>query len=121
MGEVFQATARPGFRMLLGRENPRLTRDQIDHIYDASGYWATKSSSSSCRASPPPPGHPPARRRVRDPVVVAHLEYSGLPRDASQLEALRDTAYTSISTWLSLGTRISRPSTEERRAVHIRV
>jgi pimeloyl-ACP methyl ester carboxylesterase/2-polyprenyl-6-methoxyphenol hydroxylase-like FAD-dependent oxidoreductase len=42
-GEVFQATAsRPGFRMLLGRENPRLTRDQIDRIYDASRPWATK-------------------------------------------------------------------------------
>ena len=42
-GEVFQATAsRPAFRMLLGRENPRLTRDQIDHIYDASRTWATK-------------------------------------------------------------------------------
>ena len=42
-GEVFQATAsRPAFRMLLGRENPRLTRDQIDRIYDASRSWATK-------------------------------------------------------------------------------
>ena len=43
LGEVFQATAsRPAFRMLLGRENPRLTRDQIDRIYDASRSWATK-------------------------------------------------------------------------------
>jgi pimeloyl-ACP methyl ester carboxylesterase len=43
LGEVVQATAsRPGFRMLLGRENPRLTRDQIDRIYDASRSWATK-------------------------------------------------------------------------------
>jgi pimeloyl-ACP methyl ester carboxylesterase/flavin-dependent dehydrogenase len=42
-GEVFQATAsRPGFRLLLRRENPRLTRDQIDRIYDASRSWATK-------------------------------------------------------------------------------
>jgi pimeloyl-ACP methyl ester carboxylesterase len=42
-GEVFQATtSRPVFRLLLGRENPRLTRDQIDHIYDASRSWATK-------------------------------------------------------------------------------
>jgi pimeloyl-ACP methyl ester carboxylesterase len=42
-GEVFQATAsRPAFRMLLGRENSRLTRDQIDRIYDASRPWATK-------------------------------------------------------------------------------
>ena len=43
LGEVVQATAsRPGFRMLLGRENPRLARDQIDRIYDASRSWATK-------------------------------------------------------------------------------
>ena len=33
LGEVFQATtSRPAFRLLLGRENPRLTRDQIDRI-----------------------------------------------------------------------------------------
>jgi pimeloyl-ACP methyl ester carboxylesterase len=43
LGEVFMATAsRPGFRVLLGRENPRLTRDQLDRIYDASRSWATK-------------------------------------------------------------------------------
>jgi pimeloyl-ACP methyl ester carboxylesterase len=43
LGEVFQATAsRPGFRMLLGRENPRLAREQIDRIYDASRSWPTK-------------------------------------------------------------------------------
>jgi pimeloyl-ACP methyl ester carboxylesterase len=42
-GEVLQATAsRPAFRMLLGREIPRLTREQIDQIYDASRSWATK-------------------------------------------------------------------------------
>jgi pimeloyl-ACP methyl ester carboxylesterase len=42
-GEVFQATAsRPAFRLLLGRENPRLTRDQIDRIYDASRSRDTK-------------------------------------------------------------------------------
>jgi pimeloyl-ACP methyl ester carboxylesterase len=42
-GEAFQALAsRPAYRLLLGRENPRLTRDQIDRIYDASRSWATK-------------------------------------------------------------------------------
>ena len=42
-GEVFQATAsRQAYRLLLGRENPRLTRDQIDRIYDASRSRATK-------------------------------------------------------------------------------
>jgi pimeloyl-ACP methyl ester carboxylesterase len=43
LGEAFQATtSRPAFRLLLSRENPRLTRDQIDRIYDASRSWATK-------------------------------------------------------------------------------
>jgi pimeloyl-ACP methyl ester carboxylesterase len=43
VGEVFQAaTSRPAFRLLLARENPRLTHDQIDRIYDASRSWATK-------------------------------------------------------------------------------
>src|SRR5262249_21117127 len=43
IGEVFQATtSRPAFPLLLGRENPPLTRDQIDRIYDASRSWATK-------------------------------------------------------------------------------
>jgi len=43
LGEVFMATAsRPGFRLLLGRENPRLTHDQLDRIYEASRPWATK-------------------------------------------------------------------------------
>lgn len=42
-GEVFQAaTSRAAFRLLVGRENPRLTRDQIDRIYDASRSWATR-------------------------------------------------------------------------------
>ena len=43
LGELFQATtSRPAFRLLLGRENPGLTHDQIDRIYDASRSWATK-------------------------------------------------------------------------------
>jgi pimeloyl-ACP methyl ester carboxylesterase len=43
LGEVFQATtSRPAFRLLLGRENPRRTRDQIDRIYDASRSRATE-------------------------------------------------------------------------------
>jgi pimeloyl-ACP methyl ester carboxylesterase len=35
-------TSRPAFRLLLWRENPRLTRDRIDRIYDASRSRATK-------------------------------------------------------------------------------
>ncbi len=43
VGELFQLTAnRPGFRMLLSRENPRLSTAVIDRIYDAARGWPTK-------------------------------------------------------------------------------
>lgn len=43
LGELLQATStRPAFRWLLGRDNPRLTRDQIDRIYEAARPWGTK-------------------------------------------------------------------------------
>jgi pimeloyl-ACP methyl ester carboxylesterase len=43
VGELFLLTAnRPGFRMLLSRENPRLSTAAIDRIYDASRGWPTK-------------------------------------------------------------------------------
>lgn len=43
LGELFQATAtRPGFRFLLGRENPKLPREAVDRIYANTRAWATK-------------------------------------------------------------------------------
>lgn len=53
-GELFQLTAtRPGFRILLGRENPRLSTAAIDRIYDASRGWPTKRAVLKLyRASP---------------------------------------------------------------------
>ena len=43
LGEVFQATAmRRGARILLGRQNPELPREAIDHIYSGTRSWATK-------------------------------------------------------------------------------
>ena len=43
VGEIFQATTtRTGFRLLVGRGNPRLSRDEIDRIYDQARTWATK-------------------------------------------------------------------------------
>jgi pimeloyl-ACP methyl ester carboxylesterase len=43
LGELFQLTAtRPGFRMLLGRENPRLQRAVVDRISEAARGWPTK-------------------------------------------------------------------------------
>jgi pimeloyl-ACP methyl ester carboxylesterase len=54
VGELFQLTAnRPGFRMLLGRENPRLSTAAIDRIYDAARSWPTKRAILKLyRASP---------------------------------------------------------------------
>jgi pimeloyl-ACP methyl ester carboxylesterase len=43
LGETFQATStRAAFRLLIGRENPRLPREAIDRIYAATRPWATK-------------------------------------------------------------------------------
>jgi cis-3-alkyl-4-acyloxetan-2-one decarboxylase len=43
VGELFQAsTSRSGFRLLVGRENPRLTREQLDRIYAAARPWGCK-------------------------------------------------------------------------------
>jgi len=43
LGEVFQATAtRPGFRLIFGRENPRLPRATFDRLYADSRPWGTK-------------------------------------------------------------------------------
>lgn len=43
LGEAFMAsTTRPGFRMLVGHDNPRLPASAIDRIYETSRSWATK-------------------------------------------------------------------------------
>ncbi|HEX3834484.1 MAG TPA: alpha/beta hydrolase [Solirubrobacteraceae bacterium] len=54
LGELFQATTtRPAFRMLLGRENPRLPRAALDRLYDVSKSWPTKRAVLKLyRASP---------------------------------------------------------------------
>jgi pimeloyl-ACP methyl ester carboxylesterase len=54
LGELFQATTtRPAFRMLVGRENPRLPRPALDRLYDVSASWPTKRAVLKLyRASP---------------------------------------------------------------------
>ena len=54
LGELFQLTAnRLAFRVLLGRENPRLSTAAIDRIYDAARGWPTKRAVLKLyRASP---------------------------------------------------------------------
>jgi len=43
LGELFMATTtKPGVRMLVGRDNPRLPPPAIDRIYEVSRGWSTK-------------------------------------------------------------------------------
>jgi pimeloyl-ACP methyl ester carboxylesterase len=89
LGEVFMATAsRPAFRLLLGRENPRLTRDQIDHIYDASRSWATKRAVLKLyRATPAATLAAPAaalRPLDRPALVIWGTQDAYVPREQAE-------------------------------------
>jgi len=74
LGELFQATAsRPVFRTLLGRENPRLSRDALDRIYDQTDGWPTKRAVLRLyRATEPDFGEPMAAqfRELDRPALV---------------------------------------------------
>jgi pimeloyl-ACP methyl ester carboxylesterase len=89
LGEVFMATAsRPGFRLLLGRENPRLTRDQLDRIYDASRSWATKRAVLKLyRATPAATLAAPAaalRPLDRPALVIWGTQDAYVPREQAE-------------------------------------
>jgi pimeloyl-ACP methyl ester carboxylesterase len=88
-GEAFQALAcRPAFRLLLGRENPRLTRDQIDRIYDASRSWATKRAVLKLyRATPEATLASPAaalRQLDRPALVIWGTQDAYLPSEQAE-------------------------------------
>jgi pimeloyl-ACP methyl ester carboxylesterase len=43
VGEIFQATTtKPAFRLLVGMDNPRLSRDTLDRLYAQMRTWGTK-------------------------------------------------------------------------------
>jgi pimeloyl-ACP methyl ester carboxylesterase len=89
LGELFQATtSRPAFRLLLGRENPGLTRDQIDRIYDASRSWATKRAVLKLyRATPAAKLAGPAaalRPLDRPALVIWGTKDAYLPREQAE-------------------------------------
>ena len=89
LGEIFMATAsRPGFRLLLGGENPRLTRDQLDRIYDASRSWATKRAVLKLyRATPAATlAAPAAALRPLDPpaLVIWGTQDAYVPREQAE-------------------------------------
>jgi pimeloyl-ACP methyl ester carboxylesterase len=94
LGEVFQATtSRPAFRLLLGRENPKLTREQIDRIYDASRSRDTKHAVLKLyRATPEAALAGPAaalRPLDRPALVIWGTKDAYLPSD--QAERQRQT------------------------------
>ncbi len=74
LGELFQVTAtRSGFRMLLGRENPRLPVAELDRLYDANAAWGTKRAILKLyRATPAKAGRGPieALRALDRPALV---------------------------------------------------
>jgi pimeloyl-ACP methyl ester carboxylesterase len=91
-GEAFQAlTSRPAFRLLLGRENPRLSRDQIDGIYDASRSRATKRAALKLyRAAPEATLASPAtalRPLDRPALVIWGTRDAYLPREQATIPA----------------------------------
>jgi pimeloyl-ACP methyl ester carboxylesterase len=90
-GEAFQALAsRPAYRLLLGRDNPRLTRDQIDHIYDASRSWTTKRAVLKLyRATPEATLASPAaalRQLDRPALVIWGTKDAYLPSEQAECQ-----------------------------------
>jgi pimeloyl-ACP methyl ester carboxylesterase len=74
LGELFQlTTTRAALRFLLGRENPRLPREQLDRLYDALGGWPTKRAVLKLyRATPAAAARGPveALRELNRPALV---------------------------------------------------
>jgi pimeloyl-ACP methyl ester carboxylesterase/2-polyprenyl-6-methoxyphenol hydroxylase-like FAD-dependent oxidoreductase len=112
LGEVFQATtSRPAFRMLLGRENPRLTRDQVDRIYDASRSWATRRAVLKLyRATPAAKlaGPAAALRPLDRPALViwgtedAYLPYEQAERQRQAFPSAHVEHLTGHGHWMML-------------------
>ena len=112
LGEVFQATtSRPAFRMLLGRENPRLTRDQVDRIYDVSRSWATKRAILKLyRATPAAKLADPATalRPLDRPALViwgtedAYLPYEQAERQRHAFPSAQVEHLTGHGHWMML-------------------
>jgi pimeloyl-ACP methyl ester carboxylesterase len=89
VGELFQATAtRPAFRLLVGRENPRLPREALDRIYAAASSWGTKRAILKLyRATPAKLASAPTEAlRALDPptLVVWGTDDAYIPREQAQ-------------------------------------
>jgi pimeloyl-ACP methyl ester carboxylesterase len=66
LGELFQATAtRRAFRMVLGRENPRLLPEALDRLYEVSRSWPTKRAVLKLYRATPATALGAVRERLR--------------------------------------------------------
>jgi pimeloyl-ACP methyl ester carboxylesterase len=89
VGELFQATTtRPAFRLLVGRDNPRLPRETIDRIYAHARTWETKRGVLKLyRATPAELLSAPTealRTLDRPALVIWGTQDAYLPREQAQ-------------------------------------
>jgi pimeloyl-ACP methyl ester carboxylesterase len=89
VGELFQATTtRPAFRLLVGRDNPRLPRETIDRLYAHPRIWGTKRAVLKLyRATPAKLLSAPTgalRALDRPALVIWGTRDAYLPREQAQ-------------------------------------
>jgi pimeloyl-ACP methyl ester carboxylesterase len=89
LGELFQVTAtRPAFRLLLGRENPKLPRAELNRLYEVSKSWGCKRAVLKLyRATPESVLAAPAAALMtldRPALVVWGTEDPYLPREQAE-------------------------------------
>jgi pimeloyl-ACP methyl ester carboxylesterase len=89
LGELFMATATRGaFRLLLGRENPKLPREQLDRLYEVARPWGSKRAVLKLyRATPESALAAPAaalKALDRPALVVWGTEDPYLPREQAE-------------------------------------
>jgi pimeloyl-ACP methyl ester carboxylesterase len=108
-GELFQAgTTRAAFRYLLGRENPRLYRDAIDHLYAEAAPWSTKRAVLKLyRATPEEMMASPraALRALNRPALVlwgtadAYIPWAQAERQRESFPAARIELLEGLGHW----------------------
>jgi pimeloyl-ACP methyl ester carboxylesterase len=91
LGELFQATTtRRALRLLLGRENPLLSREQIDRLYEQTRTWGTKRAILKLYRATPAKSlgarAEPLRALDRPALVVWGSEDRYLPLEQAELQ-----------------------------------
>ena len=84
------ASTRSAMRLLIGRENPGLSREQFDRVYDGFGKWSTKRAVLKLyRATPASLFSEPARALHaldRPALVVWGTGDAYIPREQAELQ-----------------------------------